>query len=166
MKIGFRNTYANVAATAALVLTLGGTGYAATSVVSQDRAPGGLPGSLAHHKTLKGSWGQSAEGTSTDDIQTSSISFPLHLKRNVTAVVRQEGAGSTHNCPGTARSPQARPGFLCIYVGVGINQGTVHSYSPIDGNDNGNYRYGAVVYWRPVSASFTFASGTWAVTAK
>jgi hypothetical protein len=169
MKIGFRNTYANVAATAALVLTLGGTGYAATSVVSHDRAPGSLPGTLAHHKTLKGAWGQSALGTSTDDIQTDTISYPVRLKKNVKVVVRQEGSGSTHNCPGTPSSPKARPGFLCIYVGGGDNHSTVHTYSPVDGNDvpgQGNYKYGAVVFWRPVTATFVFASGTWAVTAK
>jgi hypothetical protein len=168
MKIGFRNTYANVAATAALVLTLGGTGYAATSMTSHDRAgSGSLPNSLAHHKTLRGAWGESFTNPASNDIQTDSISYPIHLKRNVKAVVRQEGAGSTHNCPGTPRSPQARPGFLCIYVAVGTNQATVHSYSPVDGNDVGNYKYGAVVYWRPTNPNtFTFASGTWAVTAK
>ena len=170
MKIGFRNTYANVAATAALVLTLGGTGYAATSVVSHDRAgSGSLPSTLAHHKTLKGAWGQSAVGTSTNDIQTDTISYPVRLKKNVTAIVRQQGSGPTVNCPGSRKSPKARPGFLCIYVCGGTNHGTVSTYSPVDGNDTpgeGNYKYGAVVFWFPSSASFTFASGTWAVTAK
>jgi hypothetical protein len=168
MKIGFRNTYANVAATAALVLTLGGTGYAATSAVSHDRAKAGsLPGTLAHHKTLKGAWGHSAVAAGTDT-QTASISYPVPLAKNVQVVVRQDGS-SSRKCPGTNKSPKARPGFLCIYVGGGDNHGTVHTYSPVNGNDvqgQGNYKYGAIVFWFPNVADFTFASGTWAVTAK
>jgi hypothetical protein len=171
MKIGFRNTYANVAATAALVLTLGGTGYAATSVVSQHRAgSGSLPGTLAHHKTLKGAWGHSAVSSApTNDTQTASISYPIHLAKNVKVVVRQQGAGPSRACPGKPKAPAARPGFLCIYVGGGTNHGKVKTYSPVNGNDipgQGNYKYGAIVFWFPITTDFTFASGTWAVTAK
>lgn len=170
MKIGFRNTYANVVATAALVLTLGGTGYAATSMVGHQRAgSGSLPGTLAHHHSLRGAWGQSASPTLIDQVQTASLSYPISLKKNVKAIVVQQGTGPTHNCPGTPKSPKARPGFLCVYVGGGINQGPVSTYSPVNGNDirgQGNYKYGAVIFWSPPVAEFAFASGTWAVTAK
>jgi hypothetical protein len=169
MKIGFRNTYANVVATAALVLTLGGTGYAATSMVSHQRAgSGSLPGTLAHHKTLKGAWGQSAVAA-TGDIETASISYPISLKKNVKVIVVQQGSGPTHHCPGSRKSPQARPGFLCVYVGGGINHDQVATYSPVDGTDTpgqGNYKFGAVVFWKPPAPGGAFASGTWAVTAK
>jgi hypothetical protein len=170
MKIGFRNTYAQVVGTAALVLTLGGTGYAATSLHhSASKAAGSLPTTLASQHSLKGAWGQSARATDTGDVETDTIAYPMHLKRNVTAIVVQQGSGSTRNCPGTRKSPKARPGFLCVYVGGGVNHGQVSTYSPIDGNDlqgQGNYKYGAVVFWNPAIVDFAFASGTWAVTAK
>jgi hypothetical protein len=164
MKIGFRNSYANVVATAALVVALGGTGYA--SVASHHRAgSGSLPATLAHGKTLRGAWGLSAMASSTADDETDSISYPIHLAKNVTVVVRPVGAGSSHNCPGTVTAPQARAGFLCVYVGAGENHDAISHYSPIDGNDT-NYKYGAVIIWVPIAPGFTFASGTWAVTAK
>jgi hypothetical protein len=166
MRIGFRNTYANVAATAALVLTLSGTGYAASTVRGDGAgAAGGLPGTLASGKTLTGSWGQSAE-PATSQIQTDTISFPVRLSKPVAVHVRQQGAGPSRNCPGTPSAPKARKGHLCIYVGAGANHDPVDTYSPVDGAGNGNYKFGAVVYWRPQSADFVYASGTWAVTAK
>jgi hypothetical protein len=139
-------------------------------MVSHQRAgSGSLPGTLAHHHTLRGAWGQSAVGTTTSDIQTASISYPIHLKKNVHAIVVPQGSGPTHHCPGTPGSPQARPGFLCVYVGGGINHNPVGTYSPVDGTDTpgqGNYRYGAIVFWTPATVDGVFASGTWAVTAK
>lgn len=167
MRITFGNTYANVAATAALVLALGGTSYAATSVVGHHGA-GSSASKLAASKTMTGAWGQSALGTSTDDIQTDTISYPKKLGKNVKVVIRQDGS-SNRRCPGTNKSPKARPGFLCIYVGNGVNHDSVKTYSPVNGNDQpgeGNYRHGAVVYWFPTSADFTYATGTWAVTPK
>lgn len=168
MRIGFRNTYANVTATAALVLTLGGTGYAATSIGSHGAGAGGLPTVLGHHQTLKGAWGHSAVSSApSNDTQTASISYQVPLADNVKVVVRQDGTSNDH-CPGSNKSPKAKPGFLCVYVGAGTNLGPVKTYSPVNGNDKqgkGNYKYGAVVFWLPNSQSFTFASGTWAVTA-
>src|SRR6188472_4657095 len=169
MRIGLRNTYANVAATAALVLTLGGTGYAATTVGSDGAGAGGLPTVLGHHHTLKGAWGQSATAiTSTDDIQTDSISFQVPLGKTVKAVVRQKGDGPSKHCPGSAKAPKAKPGFLCIYVGSGLNQNDVNTYSPVTGKNGSdqNYKFGAVVFWRPATVDRVFAAGTWAVTAK
>lgn len=103
--------------------------------------------------------------SSTGDLETVTVSFPVHLAKDVTVIVRQQGAGSSHNCPGTVTAPQARAGFLCVSVGAGENHNDVGTYSPIDGNQT-SFKYGAIIIWQPVTADFTFASGTWAVTAK
>jgi hypothetical protein len=165
MRLPFRsNTYANVTATAALVLALTGTGYAAGSLHHSASKAGGLPTVLGHGKTETGAWGGSQQPAS-DDIQTDSISFPIHLKSAPTLVVRQDGSSSSH-CPGNASKPKAKPGFLCVYVASGSNHGDVSAYKDQNGHDGAD-KFGAIVYWTPVtSGDFTYAAGTWAVTAK
>lgn len=185
MKLSLRSsTYANVTATAALVIALGGTSYAAAtlarnsvgspqvkdhSLLVKDVKPGELTRGALDRRlpsgvTLRGGWGQSSSAPADGEIQTSAISFPVPLASNVTAVVIQDGAPSTTNCPGTVNAPKARKGFFCIYVGNGLNHVNVDSYAEVDGSSN--FRFGGVVYWRPTSpGSFTFASGTYAVRA-
>jgi hypothetical protein len=180
-----RSTYANVTATAALIIALGGTSYAAAtlaknsvgtkqvknhSLLAKDvkagqLTKGALDGRLPSGVTLRGGWGQSASNPAdTGEIQTSAVSFALPLATNVTANIVQEGAPSTTNCPGTVAAPKARKGFFCIYVGAGTNHVDVDSYAELNGGDD--FRFGGVVYWRPQSAgSFTYASGTYAVRA-
>jgi hypothetical protein len=186
MKLNLRSsTYANVTATAALVIALGGTSYAAASIAKNSvgsrqvinhsllakdvkagqLTKGALDGRLPSGVTLRGGWGQSAtDPASTGDIQTSAVSFAVPLASNVTANIVQEGAPSTTNCPGTVNNPKARKGFFCIYVGAGANHVDVDSYAEVNGGDD--FRFGGVVYWRPLATgSFTFASGTYAVRA-
>jgi hypothetical protein len=183
--IRFRSTtYANITATAALVIALGGTSYAAASlarnsvgsaqvknhsllaedVKAGQLTAGALDARLPSGATERGGWGQSSEDPASGEIQTSAFSFPVPLAKNVKAKVIQEGAGPTANCPGTVTAPKAAKGFLCVYVGGGNNHVNVRTYAAVDGDTN--YRFGAIAYWRPTAAgTFTYASGTYAVRA-
>jgi len=187
MKLNLRSsTYANVTATAALVIALGGTSYAAAtlaknsvgteqvknhSLLAKDvkagqLTKGALDGRLPSGVTLRGGWGQSAtDPATTNEIQTSAVSFAVPLATNVKARIVQEGGPSTTNCPGTVTAPKARKGFFCIYVGAGTNHVDVDSYAEVNGDDD--FRFGGVVYWRPqATGSFVYASGTYAVRAR
>jgi hypothetical protein len=87
-----------------------------------------------------------------------SISFGYKLPSEPTGVFVPAGAGSTGQCPGTYTSPQARPGYLCVYEGAYINKQTgspiVYPVTTV----------GAGIYLNSGNAGSSYSSGTWAVT--
>jgi hypothetical protein len=87
-----------------------------------------------------------------------SISFGYKLPSKPTGVFVAAGTDSTEQCPGTYPSPQARPGYLCVYEGAYINKQTgspiVYPVTTV----------GAGIYLASGSAGSSYSSGTWAVT--
>lgn len=100
------------------------------------------------------------------------VSFPVPLSTVPNVQFVQHGGSATAQCPGSAASPSAAAGFLCIYVGWNADAFStpgsepVSVYDPVDGG-GGASRFGAVLYiWDEGDAdAFAEASGTWAVTA-
>ena len=79
--------------------------------------------------------------------------FAFPLQNNPTPVFAPHA-----QCPGTATSPQANPGFLCIYGGSPSGV-----YGLADGTAND--RYGVMVYKSATANTWGLFYGTYAVTA-
>jgi hypothetical protein len=137
------------------------TGY--TSIFSEQES---LSGNLSSGETLTGFWNLSGPG-GTISYAAGTISFQKPLASAPTVeIVRSGGSGT--NCTGSANSPTAPAGYLCIYEGVGVNivPGT-NGYLTYDATGSGaqSSRYGAALYGYPDATSSFYAWGTWAVTA-
>lgn len=179
------STYANVVATVALFVALGGGAYAATqlpakSVGTRQIKDGAVTPSklrkrpfverLPSGKTLRGAWylGAYVEGGGTTHQATDSISFGHRLSEAPSVQVIPPNGASTAACPGSVEVPSASPGYLCIYTGK--QYGTVFDVGVLDTRTNtkGASPFGAGLYIYPNGAADTAygAQGTWAVRAK
>jgi hypothetical protein len=94
------------------------------------------------------------------------ISYPFPLAASPELHMIQTGAMPPPQCPGTVAAPAAKRGHLCIYVGAANDAGAVHVFSVADGDEKGPYTHGAAVYKDSAADPGTYASGTWAVTAR
>jgi hypothetical protein len=135
------------------------------------RGPAGPPGSVAGElgsgKTVRGRWAVSGTNpdTAAGDITSAAFSFGTQLPSAPKRVFVFNANGGAE-CPGTAESPGAAPGVLCIFVEyqVNINNGL----ETIIGTTTGaTSRQGAEIYI--VNSGTTpggfGARGSWAVTA-
>jgi len=134
---------------------------------------------LPSGETLTGVWGTSGgPNTGEGDVSMVSISFPFLVGASPTVYqvwesgtigVKIPPSGTPapaeeteigENCPGSAATPEAEPGILCVYTttetGASIN---------LSGSFEGARPYGAVLPFR-VFGSAGYAKGTWAVTAE
>jgi len=128
---------------------------------------GSLAGSLPSGKTVRGRWavGGTNPDTAPGDITSDAFSFGAQLP-SAPKRVFVFGASGGAECPGSAESPDAAPGVLCIYVEyqININNGieTIIGTTP-----GATSRQGAEIYI--VNASSTpggyGARGSWAATA-
>jgi hypothetical protein len=191
MKFSLRSTsYANVTATAALVVALSGVGYAASalphgsvgtaqlkgnavisakvknhSLTSADVKKGQWlqPATLPHGKTETGFFGGTFPGAS-GNILSSFVSLPVPVPGLTNLQVVQDGDSPTTECPGSTTQPKAKRGWLCVYVGFqDSGLGVVSGY----GQDGGeNFSRGAVLYYHVNTGGDNLdMAGTWAVTA-
>jgi hypothetical protein len=209
-------TYANVMATTAVFIALGGGAYAAAtlpfnsvgtnqlkrgavtntklardavtsskvkdgSLLKADFAAGQLPTgaqgpkgdtgakgadftadtTLASGKTLTGSW---AVGGGASDWASDSVQFRIPLAAAPAGSdYIPNAAARTANCPGPG---QAARGRLCVYRVEGTGSAAFSSiYNNDDGGSNdGASRNGFLIFFE-TSANFTYASGSWSVTA-
>ncbi len=92
------------------------------------------------------------------------ISFPIKVAGTIAYDLIKPGGSSTTNCPGTAASPKAKTGNLCLYATI---ESEVNSYTfmnPTTGS-TGVGPTGSViqVVTKPAAANVVFI-GTWAVT--
>jgi hypothetical protein len=104
-----------------------------------------------------------------------SISYPVPLNFNPTAVVIPEGESTIPTgCSGSATTPRADPGFLCIFETYSPNTGEVSAYSAESANIFCNNpppstpvcRRGAVLFaTKGMPAPLAEMAGTYAVTA-
>jgi hypothetical protein len=77
-------------------------------------------------------------------------------------------AGPTSpDCTGSAATPEANPGHLCIYEGSRVNVGVAGFNDPVTGSSGSTVRpWGAEVGARSSAAGDLMERGSWAVTAR
>jgi hypothetical protein len=124
----------------------------------------GFTETLPPGKTETGAWVMSV-GESLSGVASISFAIPLSASISITNIaVMERGEAAKPGCTaGTAQSPQADPGFLCVYTGQGtlgpaivVKAGT----SPLGiGADSSG------AYLEAGGAGEGIVSGTWAVTA-
>lgn len=138
-----------------------------------------LPGGdLPSGRTVRGNYSiynvAPPKNTPTDEIPgplsediwwtSDSISFGYRLPSAPSVEVIQKDASSTQNCPGTADSPEAAPGYLCVY-----EEYSSHLYADSSYPEARNVsRSGAhlVAFGERLTIDTLFDTwGTWAVTA-
>jgi hypothetical protein len=125
-------------------------------------------------KTLRGTFGMYGHGDVNNGLETASesVSFPIPLASAPSVKVVQNGTASAPpECPGTAATPQAAPGWLCIYENREQNQrsgGYPQATAPGSAVSPSASRYGATLFVQGQAAGtdwFFWSEGTWAVTA-
>jgi hypothetical protein len=137
--------------------------------------PGPLLATLPSGRTLRGVFGLFGHGTVDNGLAmvSSDISFAYPLASAPSVKVVQLGTDSAPpECPGTAASPDAAPGWLCVYENFAYNQRAAYPYptvtAPGTGDADTATRYGAsiVLMGQAGGTNWSFRSeGTWAVTA-
>jgi hypothetical protein len=143
--------------------------------------PGPLVTQVPSKKTLTGAWSVGGEGAQL----LASISFPFPVSPAPTSVIIRESrqlalvvestglkevlAGEEAIeafCPGSAASPEAEPGFLCVYTEREESGTEVGFELALVGAGWANpSEYGASVPVKNVSGEAKLAKGTWSVTA-
>jgi Collagen triple helix repeat (20 copies) len=125
---------------------------------------GPLPVWLPGNATLRGAWSFSGTADAAAEASSGTISFPFPLEDIPNVQLIQLEAIPEPGCSGSASSPQADPGNLCIFVGfASVNTNVGGTYGLADGLFD--YRFGAGVFGNSLAAGSFGASGTWAVTA-
>lgn len=115
--------------------------------------------------SLTGSWAAGGPGSSEPAVECentcqviTAISYPLRVVGVSEEVQYVEG--ETEKCPGTVNSPDAQPGYVCIYKGGGFNTG-----EPALGSTR-DFSSGLVMRFEHENPEAELrAFGTWAVTA-
>ena len=148
---------------------VGPQGHEGTQGPEGHEGPQGAPGlsgfteALPSGKTEKGAWDltvPAANPTLGKPIAQTSISFVIPLEAEPHAHFLKSGEDKTAECPGTAESPEAAPGDLCVYAQEGINGPSeillsAHTFGArISNNPFASDEPGGVEY------------GSWAVTAE
>src|SRR6266566_4159768 len=122
-----------------------------------------LPGTLASGKTLTGTYGVAISG-GLGNFLISPITFHLPLASAPSANFIPQGGASTTNCPGTAATPLALPGQVCVYEGTHSNT-TFDCLIVLSAGNCGTEALGTGVLFTLSAAGAGFSVGTWAVTA-
>ena len=135
----------------------------------------GFTDTLPGGKTETGSWSSPSLSENPSEVLMP-ISFAIPLAADIAGsnVHFLPLGGSDANCTGTAASPAAAPGHLCVYTAVAIevieaenktiNAVIQKSGAPYSGGfASGASQTGAVLNMNV--PAFTIANGTWAVTA-
>lgn len=121
--------------------------------------PGPFPATLPSGKTLRGAYAVSGTAAVGEVVRDApSFIFPLAASPISHFIV--EGTAPPPECPGTALSPQAQAGHLCVYEHVRVGSPSIVIDDP-----GGSVTTGFIVQ-TTVAAGGEFQSrGTWAVTA-
>jgi hypothetical protein len=121
-------------------------------------------GDVPSATTLRGGYELDDVASGGGQIAGFPVGFGFSISANTTAHVIAPGATPPAQCPGTAASPQAQPGHLCIYA---VNQGnsTVVVINPVDNVSGSASRYGFGIWITSSAAGSFWSRGTWAVTA-
>lgn len=115
------------------------------------------PATVPSKKTLKGVFGLDDHASAAGQDYGSMVSFGTQFASPLTT--EQVTGSPTTNCPGSQENPLAKPGFLCVYPGGGINSG---SGTVVTG---GFARLGFEYRVTSNAAGDIVTAGTWAATA-
>jgi hypothetical protein len=131
----------------------------------------GFTETLPSGKTETGSWAAAFEGFGSFigvpfAIPLASSLDGAHVVANELGYDGEDETGTAHeNCPGKASNPQAKEGFLCVYLGYGTGTVEIEEiFDPSKGPSNPGAATAGAAFKFP-EAEGGFASGTWAVTA-
>ena len=123
----------------------------------QQGPAGPFPDSLPSGKTIRGAFNIGGQAAIASALANTSISFIYTFANAPTVKIVLQGTAPPAECPGNATTPQASPGFLCIYEEDRANSVGVLL--------NGVTRSGATIYTNSVAAGGFFSFGAWAATA-
>jgi hypothetical protein len=126
------------------------------------------PFTLESGQTLRGAYATAVTATDSAQIFYAAFTFPVPLASAPAAPDANfipVGGASTANCPGTATSPAALPGQLCVYEGVGENRLFNCIFAPPSNACRTSAPFGAALSLFSAGAGQALSQGTWAVTA-
>jgi hypothetical protein len=140
----------------------GGTTYACNGEKGSEGSPWTAGDTLPPGRTLEGDWAATGfsevPGLEPGYGQAvAAVSFALPLSATPTQHFIKENATPPSECPGTAASPAAEPGNLCVFEVSATNAFVF----PGVANSLSGFTVGAVA----VAKGAIFIEGTWAVTA-
>jgi hypothetical protein len=130
----------------------GKTGPAGATGETGATGPGLEPMILPPGETETGAW---SYGQTKGQLILSSLEFNIPLEEAPTPVYLKAGT-TNENCPGSFESPDAEPGFLCIYEAEG--SGVIAEVIP--------GTYGATLLFFNLAENALQSFGSWAVTAE
>lgn len=120
-------------------------------------------GDLPRGTTLRGNFEIDADADGFASAASNAISFGFALSSPPVVHTIDVNEAPPQDCPGTASSPEAAPGHLCIYESFEQNERDAGgNFYP---NSLNTTRYGTGLYTQSATAGFFIARGTWAVTA-
>jgi hypothetical protein len=127
--------------------------------------PGPFPSTLPSGETETGTFAL-AGGTPTAGgwLLFGGISFPLPLTFTPTVQIIESGAPVPTGCSGSAASPGAASGHLCIFQGYTENASGLSEFEPVAGEHTG-FKLGVSLFASSTGSGNADLSGTWAVTA-
>jgi len=150
-------------ATIALTAQAAATATTATSATTAGTATAASSAeTLASGKTETGVYDVDFVAANAGDSGDAAITFPFPLASAPTLVWVKPGSSDAPDCPGSAASPQAALGYLCIYASADAN---VASYCSTGACGTASYSFGAIPTVTAARAERTTSAGSWAVTA-
>jgi hypothetical protein len=132
--------------------------------------PGPFPqGDLPPGITLEGSYDIYKGVATSGEFLSNVISFGFQMAAPLDAIWVPAGGPSPPHCSGSAASPTADAGYLCIYESIARNAALYLVLEP-ESDPPGTYgvsgRWGAVLFVQAAAtAGLTYSIGTWAATA-
>ena len=144
-------------------------GEGATPSVNADKLDGldssaFLPGgTVPSGTTIRGTYWMGDVASAPFDLATSEISFGYQFSAAPIGHFIESGSAVPVGCSGTASSPGADPGHLCVFEDLVINTGGQDVNGPV--GDGTTYPFGARLFVRSAAAGTFWSGGTWAATA-
>jgi len=124
---------------------------------------GPFPGTLPSGKTLRGTYSLTGIATAGSQAVRDGFSYVFTLASNPAVHYVPFATSPSAQCPGTAASPQALAGNLCVFETYRANAGIPVIADQITGSDGSN-RQGFYLVLTSTAAAEYRAQGTWAVT--
>jgi hypothetical protein len=140
-------------------LPAGATGATGPTGAAGATGPAGpFPDALPTGKTIRGAYNMGGTAAAANALATASVSFVFPLTTAPTVKIVLQGAAAPSECPGNATSPQAQPGFLCIYEEGSLNSSPGALLNSVETS-------GATIFTNSTAAGRFYSVGSWAVTA-
>jgi len=114
--------------------------------------------------TQYGAFSFQGNAAAAGNFGNANISFPVPINSDLTVHVIQDGAAVPSGCSGSATSPGASAGNLCIFVGWSSNISSTTVYNPATGLTGASHFGAQVLVASSTSGNFGM-TGTWAATA-